>query len=198
MMQKLSIGLQPGKASIFYMPFTDMPASDETCIKTTLNFIAEQAKKYGFPPIVTFDQPLFWKAFMILKEESRESDLFQTILKLGGFHIIISFVGAIGHSMDGSGLRELLEVIYAKDTVPHMLSGKAISRALRALFLVDSALHTLLLDELFSSNDGKSFYYPLLLIRLCFTFQSITVNYFNTRICRRTSARGYTTPQTKI
>lgn len=96
---------------------------------------------------------------MILKEESRESDLFEMILKLRGFHIIMSFVGAIGHLMDGSGLRELLEVIYAKDTVPDMLSGKAIARALRGLFLVDSALHTLLLDKLFSSNDGIFFCY---------------------------------------
>ena len=192
-MQKLSIGLQLGKASIFYMRFIDMPASNEICIKTTLNFIAEQAKKYGFPSMVTFDQPLSWKAFMKLKGESRESDLFQTILKLGGFHITKSFVGAICHLMDGSGLRELLEVIYAKDTVPLMLSGKAIARAFSGLFLVDSALHTLLLDELFSSNDGKSFYYFLLLIMLY-----ISINYFNTRICRRTSARGYSTPKAKI
>ena len=105
----------------------------------------------------------------------------------------MSFVGAIGHLMDGSGSRELLEVIYAKDTVPHLLRGKAISRALRGLFLVDSALHTLLLDELFSSNDGKLFYYLLLLIMLY-----ISINYFNTHICRRTSARGYTTLKAQI
>lgn len=66
----------------------------------------------------------------------------------------MSFDGAVGHLMDGSGLRELLEVIYAKDSVPHILSGKAIVRALRGLFLVDFAFHTLLLDKLFSSNDG--------------------------------------------
>ena len=154
MMEKLSIGIRPQKASIFYMPFIDLPASNETCILSTLSFIASQAKKYGFPPVVTFDQPLYWKALMILKQESKESDLYSTVLKLGGFHTIMSFVGAIGHLMDGSGLSDILELVYAKDTIPHMFSGKAISRALRGLFLVDAALHAILFKELFTSQHG--------------------------------------------
>ena len=66
----------------------------------------------------------------------------------------MSFVGAIGHLMDGSGLSDILELVYAKDTIPHMLSGKAISRALRGLFLVDAALHAILFKELFTSQHG--------------------------------------------
>ena len=43
-----------------------------------------------------------------------------------------------------------LELAYAKNTVVHMLSGKAISRAIRGHFLVDSALNCLLMRDLFN------------------------------------------------
>ena len=42
--------------------------------------------------------------------------------------------------MAGSGLQELLEKLYAENTVPHLLSGKAYPRVLRAHLLVKSAL----------------------------------------------------------
>ena len=64
----------------------------------------------------------------------------------------MSFVGAIGHLMNGSGLSDILELVCAKDSILHMLSGKAISRALRTLFLVDAALHATLFKELFTSK----------------------------------------------
>ena len=37
--------------------------------------------------------------------------------------------------MKGSGLKEALQVIYGENAVEHMLTGKAISRALRAISL---------------------------------------------------------------
>lgn len=43
----------------------------------------------------------------------------------------MSFLGSIGHLMAVSGLEELLEVVYAGNTVCHMMSGKAVSRAVR-------------------------------------------------------------------
>ena len=58
----------------------------------------------------------------------------------------MSFLCAIGHLMSGSGIQELLEVVYSSNTVAHMLSGKAVARAVRGHLLVDSALnanHTL-------------------------------------------------------
>ena len=52
----------------------------------------------------------------------------------------MSFMGSIGNMMAGSGLKELLEEVYAESTVPYFLSGKAYARALRAHLLVQSAL----------------------------------------------------------
>ena len=51
--------------------------------------------------------------------------------------------------MAGSGLQEVLECVYASNTVGHMLSGKAISRALRGPILVSGALNAMLTSEVF-------------------------------------------------
>ena len=60
---------------------------------------------------------------------------------------MMSFVRCIGHLMQDSGLKEILEIVYAPVTVPHILSGKAIFRAVRAHILVSSALHAHLLGQ---------------------------------------------------
>ena len=62
----------------------------------------------------------------------------------------MSFLGCIGHLMAGSGLQELLELVYAKKAVIHMLSGKAVSRAIRGHFLVDGALNAMLASKTFN------------------------------------------------
>ena len=54
----------------------------------------------------------------------------------------MSFLGCIGHIMAGSGLQEVLELVFAKNAVGHMLTGKAVARAARGHFLVDAALNT--------------------------------------------------------
>ena len=53
--------------------------------------------------------------------------------------------------MSGSGLEEVWSQLYAENTVPHLMSAKAYSRALRGYVLVHSALHNLFLDEIISS-----------------------------------------------
>ena len=49
------------------------------------------------------------------------------VIRLGGFHTQMSFLGSIDHLMAGSGL-----------------SGKAVSRAIRGHLLVYASLHTML------------------------------------------------------
>ena len=43
----------------------------------------------------------------------------------------LHFAGSIGHLMAGTGLQQILEVIFAGNTVCHILSGKAVARAIR-------------------------------------------------------------------
>ena len=67
------------------------------------------------------------------------------MLRLGGFHLEMSFLGSIGHLMSASGLQHILELVYAPNAVVHMLTGKSAARAVRAHLLVDAALNGLLL-----------------------------------------------------
>jgi hypothetical protein len=127
-----------------------MDPSNETCIYSTLKFVSEQAKRYNATPIVTFDQPLWWKALTIVLNEPQTSDIKRTVLRLGGFHTQMSFLGCIGHLMAESGLQEILELVYAKNAVVHMMSGKAIARAIRGHCLVDAALKALLVRDTFN------------------------------------------------
>ncbi|CAH3196081.1 unnamed protein product [Porites evermanni] len=93
-------------------------------------------------PIITFDQPLWGKALM-----PADSNLRQVVLRLGSFRTEMSFIGSIGQLFAESGLKELLELIYAPNAVEHIVTGKAIARAVRAHLLVDAVLNNLILSK---------------------------------------------------
>ena len=77
-------------------------------------------------------------------------------IRLGGFHLLSSFLGAIGSTMAGSGLEELWETVYAKKSVSHMISGHAYSRSIRAHLLTQQALGVLLLESLSMDEHQKN------------------------------------------
>ena len=64
-------------------------------------------------------------------------------------------MGSIEMMMSGSGLEEALAEVYAKNTVPHIMSGKAYSRALRGHFLVEAAVMNCLL-KMVVPEDGRT------------------------------------------
>ena len=64
----------------------------------------------------------------------------QTECWLGGFHILMSFLGSIGNLMNGSDLEKAFEEVYSEDTIEHILSGHAVATALMAHILVQKAL----------------------------------------------------------
>ena len=85
--------------------------------------------------------------------EPTGSQLSKIVLRLGGFHTEMSFLGCIGHLMASSGLQELLEMIYASNVVVHMLTGKAIARAVRGHFIIDAALNAMILSRIYHVSD---------------------------------------------
>ena len=160
LIQYVHKGNHPEKPSIVFMPMIDMNPTDMSCIYSTLKFVSNQTKSYDVTPIITFEQPLWWKAMTIIESEHQNSNLRQMILRLGGLHIEMSFLGCMGHLMASSGLQELLETIYAKNAVAHMLTGKAAARAVKGHFLVDTALHCSILVKIYcSSSQDLSNYY---------------------------------------
>ena len=144
-MSDVTTGNHDGKADITMLPIINMDPTDMSCVYSTLMFINDQAKKLNVDtPCVTFDQPLWLKASEIVQEKS-----LRMVLILGGFHTMMSFCGSIGELMDGSGLEDCFQTVYGSATVSKMLQGKAISRALRAHFLTEASLTSLLLSSIF-------------------------------------------------
>ena len=139
-MQNISKGEYPGQSKITYLPIIDLNPTKEKCIYSTLLFIQEQAKILNIvTPCITFDQPLRLKTVEITKSKSMN-----VVCRLGGFHLLMSFLGSIGKVMECSGISELFQVVYSSATAVHMMSGKAYARALRAHFLVQSALELII------------------------------------------------------
>ena len=103
------------------MPMIDMDPTNLSCIYSTLKFVAMQEANQGCVPILTFDQPLFWKASKIVGSEQNDNCVKSVILRLCGLHLEMSFLGSIGHLMSGSGLKELLSIVYTEQTVPHLV-----------------------------------------------------------------------------
>ena len=97
------------KSTITFSPIIDLNPNDESCIYSTLLFVIEQAKRMHVPvPCVTFDQPLWLKACGIIEEAGLD-----IVARLGGFHTLMSYLGAIGKVMKGSGIEELFNKVYA-------------------------------------------------------------------------------------
>ena len=129
-------------------PIIDLNPNDPTCIYSTLVFIAKQAEKLNVSlPTVTFDQPLWLKAVNIVNCHKM-----RIVCRLGAFHTEMSFLGSIGSLMAGSGLSDAMKCCYGENTVKHILSGKAVARAVRAHCLVESALTIMLLKSIVSTD----------------------------------------------
>ena len=143
-MQTVCTGNHPGVSTVEMLALIGLNPSDENCIYSTLLFVMEQAKAMKVPTAcITFDQPLYIKAVDIAMQANLD-----IVIRLGGFHTLMSFLGSIGHLMKGSGLEEILGEIYGPNTIEHVLSGKAYDRAVRGHFLVQAALIDMLLDYL--------------------------------------------------
>ena len=119
-----------------YFKILDLNPTDMTCIFSTLKFVDHQAKELEImTPVMTFDQPLWIKGF-----EITEANSIKTVCMLGGFHLLMSFLGSTGANMKRNGLEEATKQVYAENSVQYKISGKAVSEALQAHLLVESAL----------------------------------------------------------
>ena len=149
LMQAINKGPHPGKSSMFFLPMIDLNPSDYSCVISTFPFVSKEAERHGSTPVLTFDQPLYWKAQEIKANMPDHQDVKQIVLRLGAFHTEMSFLGTIGHLMEGTGLQNVMELAYAPNAVLHMMRGKAVSRAVRGHMLLDSALNALLVSKIF-------------------------------------------------
>ena len=105
----------PGQSSVVFLPIIDMYPRDKSCIFSTLEYLCNLAHTHKTKAVVTFDQPLYWKASEIKYEVLQESQIRSVVLLLGSFHTLMNLQGAIGTLMDGSGIKEILGTIYGEN-----------------------------------------------------------------------------------
>lgn len=140
------------QSEITLLPLVNLNPSDETCIYSTLAYIENQAQKLNIlTPCVTFDQPLWIKAVDVIKKMGMG-----IVCRLGGFHMLMSFMGSIGFVMAASGLSEALNTIYGANTVTHMMSGKEFARALRGHLLTQAALMSQIISRIVPLSEVPS------------------------------------------
>ena len=132
------------KSKIEILPFINQDPSNPNTIYSALYFAQQLTERHGLGiSPVTFDQPLYIKAVEIVMSSP---DLPNIFVRLGGFHLLMSYMGSLGFIMAGSGLESMWETVYAPNSIQHMLTGHAYSRALRAHILSSAAISSVLLE----------------------------------------------------
>ena len=139
-------------SKIIPLPFVNASPSNYDTILTVLIEAATKCQAMGQEhSFVTFDQPLYWKAREIVTSidpQKDEYNLSSIIIGLGGFHILMSFLGSIGFVMEGSGLKEAFNQIFAENSSEKALIGHAFSRAVRGHSLVQIALANIIFSTI--------------------------------------------------
>ena len=132
------------KTSVMYTPFLDMTPSEPDTMKTAMVHAQHITALTGQEwTIFTCDQQLYKVVVNILWHEP---ELFPKFVpRLGGMHCLMSFVGAVGALMAGSGLEDVLKSTFAG--VPKLLSGKKFPENIRALRIVVEEVLRPVLDK---------------------------------------------------
>jgi hypothetical protein len=110
--KQVTSGLEFYASKIIFLSFIRTPPNDYDTVFIS-PFEASERSKVHFQKtcLVTFDQPLFFKAKDIV-EGGQHSELSCVVVRLGEFHLLMSFMGCIGAIMAGSCLKALFMTIY--------------------------------------------------------------------------------------
>ena len=129
------------KTNIVYLPLIDKAPADPATIMSAMLKARAVTEATGQEYVVfTADQQLYRVAVHVMWENRA---LFGNIyLRLGGMHMLMSYVGCIGSLMAGSGIVEVLSEAFAG--VLKMLTGKKYPDNVRALrMLVEELIRPL-------------------------------------------------------
>ena len=117
-----------------YTPLIDMTPSDPTTMKTAM-LESKMLTRVSGQAITLFTVDLqLYRVGLHVQWASPELFGEDFILRLGGMHFLMSFVGAVGVLMAGSGLEKIMKAAFGG--VPKMLTGKNFPQNTRALRIV--------------------------------------------------------------
>ncbi|CAH2009827.1 unnamed protein product [Acanthoscelides obtectus] len=132
--------------------FINEVPSSLTTIYTSIMHAKSETRKCGQKTtILTYDLPLYMKCRDIIAKLM----LPDVFVRLGGFHMLMSFLGAIGIIMGGSGLESMWELAYASESIKKMMDGHNYSRAVRAHILTFTALGIVICDSIEEKGEIK-------------------------------------------
>ena len=133
-----------------YIPLIDMPPVDHSTMMTALieanRLTSEAGQEFT---IFTCDQQLYRVSLQVIWAYPEQFS--NVVLRLGGMHMLMSFVGAVGSLMKESGL---VEVNTGFSGVAKMLNGKKFPQNIRALrIIVEELLRKIIQDSKVGSYD---------------------------------------------
>ena len=109
-MEQITSGLPFDTTYVECLPFINAPPSCYNTAFTALLTSIEQSKSMNQQATVSAS---YLKARFIVACQQGDPDFDNVIIRIGGFHLLMSFLKTIGYLMDGSGLKELFNSIYA-------------------------------------------------------------------------------------
>ena len=124
-----------------YTPLIDMTPADPDTLMTAMVQAQKLTKECRQEiTIFTNDQQLYKVAVNVTWVYRERFSLL--IPRLGGMHLLMSFIGSVGELMTDSGLEEILNSSFGG--VPNMLAGKRFLQNFRALRIVEELLRDIL------------------------------------------------------
>ena len=120
-----------------YMPLIHMPPADPSTMMTVLVGTKRLTPEAGQEfTIFTCDQQLYRVLIQVIWAYREQFS--NVVLRLGGIHMLMSFVGAVGSLMGESGLAEVMNATISG--VAKMLNGKKVPQNVRALHKIADEL----------------------------------------------------------
>ena len=135
------------ESNIGYCPMIDGNSTEYSTIYTVLKHAQKLTSALGQQDtVVTFDLLIYMKAKQIQWRYPEE--FANVIIRMGGFHIALNFLGLIGKKYLDSGLGDLLieSGVYAAGTTAALMKGKSYNRGVRAHKLVSEATPVLMMS----------------------------------------------------
>ena len=123
------------KTKAVYLPLIDMPPAEYDTALTSMLQVKRLSEAAGQPfTVITFDQQLYRYAVEI---QWARPDIFPQstfLIRYGGMHMLMSFIGAVGNLMTETGLSNILSSAFSG--VHKMLQDKKFPMCMRALRMV--------------------------------------------------------------
>lgn len=119
-------------AVVGYCPMLNAKSDDPSTVYTVLHQLQRMMFIFGQKhSIVTFDLAIY----KVVKEVvwRRPIEFQHTIVRLGGFHVILNYLGALGNMLQTSGVIGLMSEagVFSETTVKQVLSGSHYKRGMR-------------------------------------------------------------------